>query len=71
MSALKNGVLLRNKMKKTGKNMAQDNLAERMKRIFDMFHELFRISHFLWGLLRNRGYFVLDLCGFTGVEMTG
>ena len=27
--------------------MAQDNLAERMKRIFDMFYELFRISHFL------------------------
>ena len=27
--------------------MAQDNLAERMESIFDMFHELFRISHFL------------------------
>ena len=27
--------------------MAQDNLTERMKRIFDMLHELFRISHFL------------------------
>ena len=27
--------------------MAQDNLAERMKRILDMPHELFRISHFL------------------------
>ena len=26
--------------------MAQDNLAERIERIFDMFHELFRISHF-------------------------
>jgi hypothetical protein len=27
--------------------MAQDNLAERMESIFDMLHELFRISHFL------------------------
>ena len=25
----------------------------------------------LWGLLRSRGYFSLDLCGITGVEMTG
>jgi hypothetical protein len=24
----------------------------------------------LWGLLRSRGYFVLDLCGFAGAEMT-
>ena len=24
----------------------------------------------LWGLLRSRGYFVLDLCGFAGIEMT-
>jgi len=25
----------------------------------------------LWGLLRSRGHFVLDLCGFVSVEMTG
>jgi hypothetical protein len=24
----------------------------------------------LWGLLRSRGYFVLDLCGLAGVEVT-
>ena len=25
----------------------------------------------LWGLLRSRGYFVLDLCGLVGVEVVG
>jgi hypothetical protein len=25
----------------------------------------------LWELLRSRGYFALDLCGFVGVEMMG
>ncbi len=24
----------------------------------------------LWELLRSRGYFILDLCGFAGIEKT-
>ena len=29
------------------------------------------VINLLWGLLRGREYFIFDLCGFAGVEMTG
>ena len=37
--------------------MAQDNLTERIESIFDMFHELFRISHFLTPFFPVGGYY--------------